>query len=218
MSTDSLDVKGIAARQRALLESGALGALGARDTGRKLDLSPLERILEEFGGYLVKKTPAVLEELGLVSSKDLKQSGNYDTLVKGSEILSLRFYLASHWVNVHYGEKRSRAQGAKAPPLEAIEKWISYKGIQVRESKEQSVGEVLDARKALALKIQRAIWVRGYSVKRFGPAGSRFLDRVLDQGSLDALAELAAELGAVVSAFDILSVVPRDPRNGSGPR
>lgn len=212
--SDSLDVKGIGARQKALLESGALRGIGSRPGGGAQDLAPFERLLAEFGEYLTRKTPQVLEELGLVSSKDLKQSGNFDTITKGGEILSLRFYLASHWVNVHYGEKRSRSQGAKPPPLAAIESWISYKGIQVRQSREQPVREVLDARKELAEKIQMAIWKRGYSVKRFGPQGSRFLDRVLDQESLNALAEMAGELGAAVAAFDILSVVPSDPRNG----
>lgn len=216
--SDSLDVKGIAARQRALLESGALSRIGSAPSQGATDLSPLERILAEFGEYLTTKTPQVLDELGLVSSKELKQSGTYDVIVKGPEILSLRFYLASHWVNVHYGEKRSRSQGAKPPPLAAIERWISYKGIQVRESADQPVSEVLDARRALAERIRMAIWRRGYTIKRFGPQGSRFLDRVLDQESLDALGQLAGELGAAVAAFDILSVVPIDPRNGSAPR
>jgi hypothetical protein len=216
--TDKLDVKGIAARQRALLDGDFLNQLGSKSGGDAMMKTQLERIGDEFGKYLVKKVPGVLEGLNLVSSKDLAQSGQYDLVLKGNEVISLKFYLADHWVNVHYGEKRTRAQGANPPPLEAISKWIAYKGIPIREANDQPTSDVINANLAAAKRIQMAIWNRGYTVKRFGKKGSRFMDQVLDQNSLNALAELMAELGARVVAFDILSVVPINPRNGSGPR
>lgn len=214
MISSIFPTRGIAERQRKFLEGSLIGNLGSRDLGQSIQLSQLEKIAEEFGSYLVKKTPDVLESLDLVSSGDLKASGLYDIVIKGNEILSLRFWLADHWVNVHYGEKRSRSQGAKPPPLAAIERWISEKGIEIRESAGESAESVLNKRAALAEKIQAAIWRRGYTIKRFGPKGSRFLDQVLDQDSLDALAELMGELGAAAVAFDILSVVPINPANG----
>jgi hypothetical protein len=214
--TDKLDIKGIAARQKALLDSAFLNNTGSSDGPGPAIQSQLERIGEEFGKYLIKKTPGVLQELNLVSSKDLMQSGQYDLVLKGNEVLSLRFYLSDHWVNVHYGEKRTRAQGAKAPPLEAISKWIAYKGIPIRKSNNQAAADVIADNLAAAKRIQQAIWNRGYTVKRFGKKGSRFMDKVLDQESLNALAELMAELGARVVAFDILSVLPRNPKNGPG--
>lgn len=214
--TDKLDVNGITARQKALLESSFLDQLGSTPGGDTAMKTQLEKLGDEFGKYLVKKVPGVLQELNLVSSKNLAQSGQYDLVLKGNEVISLKFYLADHWVNVHYGEKRSRAQGANPPPLEAISKWIAYKGIPIRTSNGQPVKDVIAANLALAKKIQVAIWNRGYTVKRFGKQGSRFMDQVLDQESLDALAQMMAELGAMVVAFDILSVLPRNPKNGTG--
>jgi hypothetical protein len=215
MATDRLDIKGIGARQRALLDSQFLNKVGQDKPGSDPATTALERIGEEFGKYLVKKTPGVLKEFDLISSRNLADSGLYDLVLKGNQVITLRFFLADHWVNVHYGEKRSRAQGAKAPPLSEISKWIAYKPIQIRKSAKQSSREVIDDNLALAKKIQLAIWNRGYTVKRFGRRGSRFLNQVLDQQSLDALAEMMAELGAAAVAFDILSVVPSNPRNGS---
>ncbi len=209
-----LDVKGIAARQRAFLESQFLSKLGTDQGSSQAFSSQLERLADEYGKYLVSKTPEVLNDLKLKASGDLAQSGQFDLILKGNEILSIRFYLADHWVNVHYGEKRSRQQGAKPPPLHVIENWISMKGIQIRESADQSVTDVLALRKSAAIRIQQAIWNRGYTVKRFGRQGSQFVNKIVDQQSLDALAQLMAEFGAVAVAFDILSVIPRNPKNG----
>ena len=214
MST--LDVKGIAARQRALLESDFLSGLGSKSEG-PVNLKGLARLADEYGKYLVKKTPQVLKSLDLVASKNLSQSASFDYVQKNGEVISLRFYMADHWVNVHYGEKRSRAQGAKAPPLEAIMEWLAYKPIQIRSSNQQTGEEVILDNMAKAKKIQQAIWRRGYTVKRFGRNGSRFLDQVLDQQSLNDLAEMMGELGAVSASFDILSVVPINPKNGKPP-
>lgn len=216
MSTDKLDVKGIKARQLAILKSGFLDSIGTNPGGSTPMTSQLERIGDEFGKYLVKKVPGVLQSLDLVSSKDLMQSGQYDLVLKGNEVLSLRFYLSDHWVNVHYGEKRTKAQGAKAPPLAEIAKWVAYKGIQIRKSNDQSTASVVEDLNYTAMRIQQAIWRRGYTIKRFGKKGSRFMDQVLDQESLDSLAQMMAELGAIVVAFDSLSVLPRNPKNGPG--
>lgn len=216
MST--LDVKGIGARQAAFLKGQALQNLGSNPSTQKQPYSSqMERLAEEYGLFLVKRTPEVLKQLNLVASKDLMQSARFDYVQKGNEVVSLRFYLADHWVNVHYGQKRSAAQGAKPPPLEAIMEWLAYKPIQIRSSNSQTGEEVILDNKATAEKIRMAIWRRGYSVKRFGKNGSRFLDQVLDQNSLNALAEMMGELGAVNMAYDILSVVPINPKNG-GPK
>jgi len=211
----SLDVKGIGARQRALLDSDYLNNIGTSSGKPPAYQSQLERLAEEYGNFLVKRTPEVLKELDLVASKDLSQSGRFDMVIKGQEVISLKFYLADHWVNVHYGKKRSAAQGAKPPPLSAIMEWLAYKPVQIRKSNKQSGAAVILDNKAKAEAIRLAIWRRGYSVKRFGPRGSRFLDKVMDQGSLNALAELTGELSGVAVSYDILSVVPINPKNGT---
>ena len=203
----SLDVKGISARQQALLKTDYLNSLGKPETKNLEAVTQFERLAEGYGKYLTTKTPEVLRALNLVASKELLQSGNYDHIIKGNQSLSLRFYLSSHWASVHYGK-----EAFVKPTVEDIVKWIAYKGIKIRTSRTQPTSEVKQDSRLLAERITTAIIRRGYAPKRFGAKGSHFLDQVITQESLTDLSELMGELGALSVAYDILQVVPIDKK------
>lgn len=198
------DGKEHAANVRKALEDGFLDSIGEDNLTQALQ-SEVEEIIASYGTYLIEQTQEVLKNKKLVASSDLKDSASFDSEIKGNDVTTLRFYLAEHWVNVHYGQKRSRTSGAKAPPVKALMEWITTKGIKVRQNNSQSTQSVMEQRKRMAFAIRNTIWNRDYSIKRFRQPGSKFIDEVLTQESLDSLAELLGEVSATVVSYDLLS-------------
>jgi hypothetical protein len=198
------NAKNHAENVRKALENGFLDSIGEDNITQTLD-GEIEEIIVSYGNFLVENARAVLEEKDLVASSETKNSASFDSEIKGKNIKAIRFFLAEHWVNLHYGAKRSKLSGAKPPPVEELMKWITSKGIRVRQSNGQSTKSVLEQRKSMAFAIRQSIWKRNHSVKRFGRQGSRFMDEVLNQDSIETLAELLAEVSAVVVSYDLLS-------------
>lgn len=198
------NAKNHAEKVRKALENGFLDSIGKDNITQTLD-GEIEEIIVSYGNFLVENARAVLEEKNLVASSGTKNSASFDSEIKGKNITAIRFFLAEHWVNLHYGAKRSKSSGAKPPPIQELMDWITSKGIRVRQSNGQSTQSVLEQRKSMAFAIRQSIWKRNHSVKRFGRQGSKFMDEVLNQDSIETLAELLAEVSAVVVSYDLLS-------------
>lgn len=159
--------------QARLLVSGKLNDLGSNPEQPLPFDSVAEEIMEMWGQQsfipAVKKS---ITDKGLNSSKDLLQSVGYDVVVKGNNIVRFRLLMAPHWQYAEHGRKAGRR-----PPLKAIEQWITFKGIQVRQSKADSKLSVLQRRRKMARSIQAAIGRKG-TIARFNHKGSNFLASV----------------------------------------
>ena len=191
------------AKVRAALENGFLDNIGVENIPNELN-SELEEIIAIYGQFLIDKTDEVLTEKDLKASGDLAASAQFESTIKNNNEATLGFYLAEHWVNVHYGDKKTREGGAKPPPVAALMKWITSKGLRMRKRNSESTISVLETRKRAAFAIRNAIWNRNHTIKRYPQPGSRFVDEVLSRESLDELAKLLGEVTVQVVAFGLL--------------
>lgn len=195
--------------QSQLLRSGVLNNLGSA----KNDSLPYDSILEEITALWADKSfiPAVkasIEKNDLQASKDLLQSVGSEITIRGNNIVRFKLMMAKHWIFADEGRRRG-----KRPPIKAIEKWITFKGIPVRQSREDSKLSVLQRRKKMARAIASAIGARG-TIKRFGYKGSKFFQKVAP-GELTILSDLCSKALGYAIIID-LKMTLRNSQKGKG--
>lgn len=192
--------------QARLLASGKLNNIGSNPS----DKLPFDSVAEEIIEYWAEQSflPAIKKSItdkGLNASKDLLQSVAHDVVTRGSNIVRFRLLMAEHWQYAEHGRK-----AGKRPPLKAIEQWITFKGIQVRQSKSESRLSVLQRRRKLARSIQFAIGKRG-TIKRFNHKGSKFLQSVAP-AQMTLLSDLMTKATGEVVIVSLINTI----RKGQG--
>jgi hypothetical protein len=183
--------------QSQLLRSGILNNLGST----KNDSLPYDSILEEITALWADKSfiPAVKTSITknkLEASKDLLQSVGSDVTIRGNNIVRFRLLMAKHWIFADEGRRKG-----KRPPIKAIEKWITFKGITVRQTRADSKLSVLQRRRKMARSIAAAIGKRG-TIKRFNYKGSKFFQKVAP-GELRILSDLATKALGYAIVIDL---------------
>jgi len=173
--------------QSRLINSGLLSKIGSNPNDTLDYDSVVEEIVKLWGeSDFIPAIKKSITDKGLNASKQLLQSIGMDVVTRGNNVVRFRLLADPHWIYAEEGRK-----AGKRPPLKAIEDWITFKGIQVRENNQESKLTVLQRRRNMAKRIQYAIGKRG-TIARFGHKGSDFLKSVAPQ-SASALSELLSK-------------------------
>jgi hypothetical protein len=154
----------------------------------------VEAIIFKFANDIVNDLKLSIEEKEINASGNLLSSIKPTTSQSGSNLFKLEIKMADYWEDVENGQKKGTIV-----PIEDLMSWITNKPIKVRTSRRQSGASVLQARKSLAVMIQRAI-VKNGTIKRFGYKGSKFLTSVVnDEAVRDLSNSISQEIGRTVA-------------------
>lgn len=148
----------------------------------------LGEILQNVATTLNDALRKELTEKQAVATKQLRSSIDSTKAVPIADGVSVSIVMNDYHPYVEEGRKKG-----KRPPIASIEEWITAKGIQVRQSKEQSTQSVLEARRSLAYAIASKIAKRG-TIKRFGYKGANFIKDVLTPQNIEAIAQHLGEM------------------------
>lgn len=114
------------------------------------------QVLNEFGLELVGKYKDKL------AAQDYTEGELFKTIkLKGIKyrngIFNIEINIADYWKYIEYG----RRAGAKMPPVNVIEKWITKKNIVPRPITLEPDKQVIPTTKSLAFVIARSIGIKG---------------------------------------------------------
>ena len=137
---------------------------------------------------IIEKLKQSVREKGVKATGNLLQSIRVDFPNITPSGVSIGIEMADYYQWVEDG----RGKG-KRPPIASIERWISAKGIQVRQSKGESKQSVLERRKSMAEAIAKKIASKG-TIKRFGYKGAGFIADVITQQNIDTIAQKLSDL------------------------
>ena len=175
--------------QLEAIASGVLNGLGESESAYQPDnLTAEERFLLAVSNELVKLLKQSIADKEGNATRSLSQSLDSSKIEKIGSSVTAPIYGESHWRYFEYGRKRG-----KRPPIQAIEDWITSKGIAVRKSKSESKQSVLDRRRGMAIAIANKIAAKG-TIRRFGYKGSGFISDVLTPDNLNKIADTYASI------------------------
>jgi len=182
--------------------------------------SPITQILEQWAKGAIEQLNKSWVDHGFNPESSAIKSFAPVVIDKAGTIKALQI----NYDDVIYWAEKGRRKG-KRPPVAPIERWIAYRGINLTEFKQTRVMVTLEggkkvarypyknlsniqANKALARIISRSIGKHGTikgegrtgSAKWSGYQGSKFMSAVINQESLNALAQRCSEaLGEEIS-------------------
>ena len=174
----------ITKNQLNAINSGALAKIGqnAEDPSFKAT-NLLEEILL---GVAKELTDALRED---ILKKDLKSTGNLIQSINASNIykvadgVTAEISAASYWSEVDQGQKPGTIVSIKS-----LEEWVANKR-QMRQELGLNTNKQV---KSFAVVVARKIKEKG-TIKRFGYKGANFVRDVLNQQSINAIAEHLGE-------------------------
>ncbi len=179
----------ISKSQLDALNRGLLDKFGKASNDPTLNEGGLMgEILQNVAQKLTDALREQLGEKGLVATKNLQSSVDPSNAVPISDGVSVSILMSDYYPYVEGGRK-----AGKRPPIASIEEWISAKGIQVRQSSQESTQSVLERRRSLAYAIASKIAKRG-TIKRFGYKGGNFIKDVLTPDNIEAIAQHLSEM------------------------
>lgn len=175
---------GITKNQLNAINSGALSKIGqnAEDPSFKAT-NLLEEILL---GVAKELTDALREDL---FKKDLKSTGNLIQSINASNVykvadgVTAEISAASYWPEVDQGQKPGTIVSIKS-----LEEWVANK----RQMRQELGLNTKEQVKSFAVVVARKIKQKG-TIKRFGYKGANFVRDVLNQQSINAIAEHLGE-------------------------
>ena len=186
---------GITKNQLNAINSGALAKIGqnAEDPSFKAT-NLLEEILL---GVAEKLTDALREDIlkkNVKASGNLIQSFDASNVYKVADGVTAEIRAADYWYYVDQGRGATK-KGHTPGTLflwERIDDWLGRKGIATPPDFKKEGDSVDDARENFARVIAKKIHRKG-TIKRFGYKGANFVADVLNQQSINAIAEHLGE-------------------------
>ena len=186
---------GITKNQLNAINSGALAKIGqnAEDPSFKAT-NLLEEILI---GVAEKLTDALREDIlkkNVKASGNLIQSFDASNVYKVADGVTAEIRAADYWYYVDQGRGATK-KGHTPGTLflwERIDDWLGRKGIATPPDFKKEGDSVDDARENFARVIAKKIHRKG-TIKRFGYKGANFVADVLNQQSINAIAEHLGE-------------------------
>lgn len=114
------------------------------------------QVLNEFGLELIAKYKDKLAEQNYTEG-ELFKTIKLEGIKYRNGIFNIEINIADYWKYIEYG----RRAGAKMPPVNVIEKWITKKNIVPRPITLKSGKQVIPTTKSLAFVIARSIGIKG---------------------------------------------------------
>jgi len=188
-------------------------------TGKDIDYeSPITQILEQWADGVIQQLNKSWIDKGFNPQSSSIKSVTPIVIDKAGTIKALQISYDDGVLWAERGRKPTKNGHTPGTPYlyEALQKWIAYRGINLTSFKNQKVMVKMEdgrkvarypyknltnieANKALSHSIAHSIHRKG-TIKRFGYKGSKFLSAVINQQSLDALAQRCSEaLGEEIS-------------------
>jgi len=184
--------------------------------GEDLDSdSVIEDILYNWAGDAVTAIQKSVIEKGFNEAGTLSKFE--PTVIDRAGVLkALQITAPDHWRWAEGGRK-----AGKRPPIAPIERWITYRGINVRDVQRwtskvkdksgkvhsitpyKNITNTLKLRNIMAFAISRSIGKKG-TIKRFGYKGSNFLSEVIN---VKALQNLSIQISKAVGYNVAVSIV-----------
>lgn len=186
---------GITKNQLNAINSGALAKIGqnAEDPSFK----PTNLLEEILLGVAEKLTDALREDIlkkNVKASGNLIQSFDASNVYKVADGVTAEIRAADYWPYVDQGRGATK-KGHTPGTLflwERIDDWLGRKGIATPPDFKKEGDSVDDARENFARVIAKKIHRKG-TIKRFGYKGANFVADVLNQQSINAIAEHLGE-------------------------
>jgi hypothetical protein len=161
-----------------------------RGDGKNIELSEVEKVLEEFAVYVVDTSKRLLQDRGANASSKLSQSIRPELSIFGFKIYMEEYY---QWVD-------QGRQPGKRPPIESIIRWIQTKpdvkaklGLKSKRIKSIGKKKVSDTFKKSAFAIAGAIAKKGTKPTYF------LRDTLTDAAVNDFKKKLATAIGRDVA-------------------
>lgn len=185
----------ITKNQLNAINSGALAKIGqnAEDPSFK----PTNLLEEILLGVAEKLTDALREDIlkkNVKASGNLIQSFDASNVYKVADGVTAEIRAADYWYYVDQGRGTTK-KGHTPGTLflwERIDDWLGRKGIATPPDFKKEGDSVDDARENFARVIAKKIHRKG-TIKRFGYKGANFVADVLNQQSINAIAEHLGE-------------------------
>lgn len=114
------------------------------------------QVLNDFGLELIAKYKDKLAEQNYTEG-ELFKTIKLEGIKYKNGIFNIEINIADYWKYIEYG----RRAGAKMPPINVIEKWITKKNIIPRPITLKSGKQVIPTTKSLAFVIARSIGIKG---------------------------------------------------------
>jgi hypothetical protein len=185
---------GITKNQLNAINSGALSKIGqnAEDPSFKAT-NLLEEILL---GVAKELTDALREDIlkkNVKASGNLIQSFDASNVYKVADGVTAEIRAADYWYYVDQGRGATKKGHQGGLFLwQRIDEWLLQKGIATPSDFKKEGDSVKDARENFARVIAKKIHRKG-TIKRFGYKGANFVRDVLNQQSINAIAEHLGE-------------------------
>lgn len=183
--------------------------------GEDLDSdSPIEDILTEWAKQIVVQIEESWDKKGF-NPASTTQKAEPHIIDKAGVLKVLQIDMPDAWRWAENGRK-----AGKRPPIAPIERWITYRGIDVKKVRQwdirkkdangktylykpyAKISDTLKLRNILASVIARSIGQKG-TIKRFGYKGSKFLSSVVTP---QALQDLSTQLSEAVGYTIAVSI------------
>ncbi len=174
----------ISKAQLDAINRGALANIGknANDPDLKSG-SLLDDLLTGVAQKITDELRKAITDKGAVATKNLRSSVDLTQTVKIENGVSVDIVMADYWEAVDQGRGKTKKGNDGGKFLwQHIEEWISAKGIQVRQSKEESGQSVLERRRSMAVAIANKIHRKGFK-------GKFFVKDVINPQNIDAIAQ-----------------------------
>lgn len=114
------------------------------------------QVLNDFGLELIAKYKDKLAQQNYTEG-ELFKTIKLEGIKYKNGIFNIEINIADYWKYIEYG----RRAGAKMPPVNVIEKWITKKNIIPRPITLKSGKQVIPTTKSLAFVIARSIGIKG---------------------------------------------------------
>jgi hypothetical protein len=185
---------GITKNQLNAINSGALAKIGqnAEDPSFK----PTNLLEEILLGVAQELTDALREDIlkkKVKASGNLIQSFDASNVYKVADGVTAEIRAADYWYYVDQGRGATKKGHQGGLFLwQRIDEWLLQKGIATPPDFKKEGDSVKDARENFARVIAKKIHRKG-TIKRFGYKGANFVADVLNQQSINAIAEHLGE-------------------------
>ena len=185
---------GITKNQLNAINSGALSKIGqnAEDPSFK----PTNLLEEILLGVAEKLTDALREDIlkkNVKASGNLIQSFDASNVYKVADGVTAEIRAADYWYYVDQGRGATKKGHQGGLFLwQRIDEWLLQKGIATPPDFKKEGDSVEQARENFARVIAKKIHRKG-TIKRFGYKGANFVADVLNQQSINAIAEHLGE-------------------------
>jgi len=174
--------------------------------------SKIEQILYDWADKFIIDVKESLESKRFNTKGELYAGIQPYVVDRAGVLKALQIVMPDSWVWAERGRKKG-----KRPPVEPIERWITYRGIDVNKVKNwerkitdkeghtrlikpyKNISNTLKLRNIMAEAMSSSIGKHG-TLKRFGGKGSKFLSEVVNKTKYDDLSkELSIALGYQVA-------------------